>query len=111
MKVRIPPKRVREEFVLTCELKGSQKGINLLSEHYGVKRMRVILDGRKVGNGDLACYCRNKAHFSRKGLNRRNLLHEFYHHLLEAKGIEIPTRIEEKEANNYTKEFLKNIRN
>lgn len=108
MKVRVPPKRVREEFILTCELKGSQKGIDLLSEHYGVKTMKVILDGRRVGNGDLGCYYRNKAYFSRKGLNRRNLLHEFFHHLVETQGIEMPARTEEKGANSYAKAFFKN---
>ena len=107
MKVRVPSKRVREEFFLTCELKGNQKGIDLLSEHYGIRRMKVVLDGRKVGYSNLACYQGNKAFFSRKSLNKRNLLHEFYHHIIIETGIELPERVEEKEANNFAKEFLK----
>ncbi len=74
MKIRVPPKRIREEFILTCELKGSQKGINLLSEHYGIKRMRVILDGRRVGKGDLACYQNNKARAFQTVLLQNNVL-------------------------------------
>jgi hypothetical protein len=107
VKVRIPSKKLRQEFILTCELWGLQKGADLLSKHYGIRRMRVVLDGRRTGNGDLASYHKNKAYFSRKGLNKSNLLHEFYHFLLEKKNIEMPARTEEKEANDYAKGFLK----
>ena len=105
--VKIPPKRVREEFALACKLRGYQRGIDLLSAYYCVKKMKVVLDGRRVGNGDLACYHRNKAYFSRKGLNESNLLHEFCHFLLEKKSFEMPVGTEEREANNYAREFLR----
>jgi hypothetical protein len=77
------------------------------TEYYGVRRMRIVLDGRKVGNGDRACYFRNRAFFSKKGLTRKNVLHELYHHLVEMKGLELPERIEEKQANRYAREFVK----
>jgi hypothetical protein len=69
--------------------------------------MRIILNGRKVGNGYAAYYFENKAHFTQKGLKRRTVLHEFYHHLVEMKGLELPERVEEKQANSYASEFVK----
>jgi hypothetical protein len=105
MQIRIPRKRIREKFHLTYELKGCQKAVDFLTKYYGVRRMRIILNGRKVGSGDDACYFENKAYFTKRGLNRRTVLHELYHHLANSKGLEKPDRIEEKEANNYTKKF------
>jgi hypothetical protein len=49
MQIRIPRKRVREEFLLIYELQGAQKAVNFLTEYYQVKKMKVVLDGRKVG--------------------------------------------------------------
>jgi len=73
--------------------------------------MRIKLDGKRVGarkgNGWLACYSENKAYFTKRGLNKRTVLHEFYHHLVETKGLELPERIEEKQANSYASEFVK----
>jgi hypothetical protein len=69
--------------------------------------MRIILNGRKVGNGDDACYFENKAYFTKRGLNRRTILHELYHHLIKMKGLELPERIEEKQANVYASAFVK----
>jgi hypothetical protein len=106
MPIRVPPKRIREKFLIIYELEGCQIAVNFLTEYYGIKRMRITLNGRKVGNGDDAAYIENKAYFSKKGLNKSTILHELYHHLIEAKGIEMPLRKEEKEANNYAKEFL-----
>jgi hypothetical protein len=107
MRIRVPPKRVREKFHLIYELEGCQKAVNFLSEYYGIKRMRIILNGRKVGNGDDACYFENKAYFTKKGLKKRTVLHELYHHLVTVKSLELPKRLEEKEANNYARDFLK----
>jgi len=33
------------------------------------------------------------------------VLHELYHHLVEAKGLELPEHVEEKEAKRYAKEL------
>jgi hypothetical protein len=68
--------------------------------------MRIVLNGRKVGNGNSTCYSENKAFFTKRGLNRRTVLHEFYHHLVDANGLEMPLRNEEKSANVYAREFL-----
>jgi hypothetical protein len=107
MRIRIPPKRIREKFHLTYELKGCQRAVNFLTEYYGVRRMRIILNGRKVGNGDDACYFENKAYFTKRGLKKRTVLHELYHHLVKMKGLELPERTEEKQANGYASEFVK----
>jgi hypothetical protein len=49
----------------------------------------------------------NNAYFTKRGLNKRTVLHEFYHHLVEMKGLELPERIEEKQANGFASEFVK----
>jgi len=85
MRIRIPRKRIREKFHLTYELKGCQKAVDFLTEYYGVRRMRIILNGRKVGNRDDACYFENKAYFTKRGLKKRTVLHELYHHLVTLK--------------------------
>jgi hypothetical protein len=69
--------------------------------------MKIVLNGRKVGNGDSACYFENKAYFTKRGLNKRTVLHELYHHLANTKGLELSEKMEEKNANRYTSEFLK----
>jgi hypothetical protein len=107
MRIRVPRKRIREKFHLTYELKGCQKAVDFLTEYYGVRRMRIILNGRKVGNGDRACYFESKAYFTKRGLKKRTVLHEFYHHLVKIKRLELPERIEEKQANGYASEFVK----
>ncbi len=48
----IPSKRVVEEFLLTYELKGCQKAVNVLTRYYGIRRMKIVVNGRRVGNGD-----------------------------------------------------------
>lgn len=100
-----PPKRVREEFYLTYELKGCQKAVDYLSNYYGIKRMKIVIDGRRVGNGYEACYDNYVAHFKKKGLNKFNVLHELYHHIAYVNGWEMSLRKEEKEANKYSNIF------
>ena len=107
MRIRVPRKKVREQFLVVYELYGCQRAVNFLSEYYGVKRMRIILNGRKVGRGYEAYYFAGKAYFSKRSLTKRNVLHEFYHHLVETKGLEIPERVEEKQANGYANELVK----
>jgi len=106
MKMRTPPKKIREKFMLTYELKGAQEAVNLLTRYYGIRTMKIVLNGHRVGCGDEACYYRNRAYFTKRGLTKRTVLHELYHHLIDAKGLEKPIRKEEKEANIYAKELL-----
>jgi hypothetical protein len=107
MRIRIPRKKVRERFLLIYELEGCQKATDFLTECYGVRRMKIVPNGRKVGNGDSACYIENKAYFTKRGLNKRTVLHELYHHLVDTKGLELSETMEEKDANSYAREFLK----
>jgi hypothetical protein len=108
MRIRIPSKKVCESFLLTYELEGCQKAVDFLARHYQVRRMRIIVDGRRAGRRNRACYFENRAFFTKKGLNKRFVLHEFYHHLVDTKGWELPSGIEEKDACNYEREFLRN---
>ena len=101
-----PSKRVIEEFLLTYELKGCRKAVNLLTGYYGIKRMKIVVDGRRVGNGDEACYCENEACFTKRGLNKRNVLHELYHHLSYVNNWDVSEREEERQANRYTRKVL-----
>ena len=107
MRIRVPPKRVREEFLLIYELKGCQKAINLLCKYYGVRRMRIVLDGKRTGKTCVAFYENNKAIFRKSSLNKQNITHEFFHHLANCKKLNMTEREEEKEANAFAREFLK----
>jgi hypothetical protein len=105
MRIRLPSKKIREKFLLIYELEGCQKAVDFLTEYYGVRRMRTRLNGRKVGNGDIALYFQNNAYFTKRGLNKRTILHELYHHLVYVSGLEMSRKLEEKNANQYSKDF------
>jgi hypothetical protein len=62
--------------------------------------------GKKKSNRWIACYNKNKAYFTKEGLSKRVVLHELYHHLVECSGLELRSRVEEREANSYAREFL-----
>lgn len=106
MRIRVPSKKVRERFLLVYELEGCQKAVNYLTEYYGVRRMRVILDGKKMGNRDNAFYSENRVYFTKRGLNKRTVLHELYHHLVCVNGFEMSATKEERDANEYARDFL-----
>ena len=63
--------------------------------------------GEKVSNGDIAVYFENKACFTKRGLNKRTVLHELYHHLVYVNGLDMPTRKEEIAANSYARDSLR----
>jgi hypothetical protein len=107
MKIRIPSKKVCEKFHLTYELKGAQKGVDVLTEYYRIPKMKIILDGRKVTKGYLCDYFEGIACFTKKGLNKRNVLHELYHHIVNNKGLETYEKKEEREANRFVREIIK----
>ena len=99
----VPSKKVCEDFRLTYELKGAQKAVDFLSRYYGIRRMRIVVDGRKVGNSYDACYYDYVAYFKKSGLNKGNVLHEFYHHLAYVYELDLSDSREEREANRYAK--------
>jgi hypothetical protein len=107
MQIRIPSKKVRERFLIIYELQGCQKAVNYLTEYYGVKRMKVILDGKRVGKGYTGYYLKNRAYFTKRGLTKRIILHELCHHLVGTKRFKVHERREEKEADYYAREFLR----
>ncbi|MDT8782294.1 MAG: hypothetical protein IAX22_06570 [Candidatus Bathyarchaeota archaeon] len=102
LSVKLPPKRVQEKFLIIYELEGCQKAVDYLTNHYKVRRMKIILDGKKVGakksNNWIGCYSKNKAYFTTRGLKQQVVLHELYHHLVEKNKIKLAIRLEEREA-------------
>ena len=104
MKIRVPSKKVCERFHLTYELKGAQKGVDVLTEYYGIPKMKIIVDGRKVTRGCPCDYFENTACFTKKGMKKRNVLHELYHHIVNNKGLKISERKEEREARRFARE-------
>lgn len=107
MRIRIPPKRIREKFLIVYELDGAKKAVNFLTEYYGVRGMKIVVDGRRVPKGYSGLYSNRKAYFTRRGLRRRIVLHECYHHLAKEKGLELPLNVEERQACTYASEFLR----
>lgn len=69
--------------------------------------MKIILDGKKVTRGHEAHYFENKAYFTKRGLKKKTVLHELYHHLVCVSDLEMSERLEEKEANSFSREFSK----
>ena len=107
MRTLTPSKRVREEFHLTYELQGAQKAVDLLAKYYKIRKMKIIVDGRKAGKRCLAIYCsgEHSAYFKRKAIKKNVVLHEFYHHLIHAKKLKV--KGEENEADKFAKAALK----
>jgi hypothetical protein len=106
LSVKIPSKRIREQFLLMYDLDGCIKAVNFLTQHYRTRRMKIVLDEKRVGNTRAACYCKNRAYFKKMTLKKRIVLHELYHHLIKSKGFELQRETEEKEARIYAREFI-----
>lgn len=68
--------------------------------------MRIFLNGRKVGRSCIAYYLEERAYFKKEGLNKRVVLHELYHHLVDCNDLELRLRAEEREANQYARSFF-----
>jgi hypothetical protein len=109
----IPSRKVCEKFWITYDMKGCQKAVDFLTRHYGIRRMKIVLDGKKVHKKSyLACYYydRHTACFKKKGLTKRNVLHELYHHIVEARGLEMSSTEEERQASMYSCNFTRKAR-
>jgi hypothetical protein len=106
LSIKLPPPKIKENFLIINELEGCKKAVNYLSKYYGVKRMRIVIDSKRVGKWCSGVYLKNYAYFKKEGLKKRVVLHELYHHLVESKGFELETRTEEKEANSFAREFV-----
>ena len=89
------------------ELKRAQKGVDFLTEYYGMPRMKIILNGRRVTRGCECDYFEGIACFTGKLLNKRNVLHELYHHIAENKELDVSERKEEREANMFARKVLR----
>jgi hypothetical protein len=71
--------------------------------------MKIELDGRKVGNGNIAIYFQNRAYFTKRGLKKRTVLHELYHHIAYVNGLQMSSAKEEKAARSYARDFLNRL--
>ena len=92
---------------MVYELGGAQEGVNYLAKYYRVRKMKIVFNGRKVCKDYVAYYLSNKAIFTRTGLEKRTVLHEMYHHLIEVNELDLLSEVEEKEADNYARTFLR----
>ena len=72
--------------------------------------MMIMMDGRKVTKGYTCDYFEGIACFTRKGLNKRNVLHELYHHIVNNKGLDISEKKEEREANRFARGVIRSRR-
>jgi hypothetical protein len=68
----------------------------------------MILDGRRVAKDSECDYLDSVARFTKTGLNKQNILHELYHHIIEHLEIEISEKKEEKEAEIFVNHYRKN---
>jgi hypothetical protein len=107
MRIRFPSRNVCERFHLTYELEGAQKGANVLTRYYRVRKMKIIVDGRKVYKAYLAEYVSNAAYFKRREIRKRLVLHELYHHIVEAKRLTMPSYEEERRADEFARKIMK----
>ena len=89
------------------DLEGCIKAVNYLTQHYRIRRMKIVVDEKRVGKIPAACYCKNHAYFKKMTLKKRIVLHELYHHLIKTKGFELQRKTEEKEARAYAREFIR----
>jgi len=78
-----------------------------MTEHYRIPKMKIILDGRKVTKGYKCDYFEGIACFTKKGLNKKNVLHELYHHIANNKGIELSEKMEERKASRFASEVMR----
>jgi hypothetical protein len=69
--------------------------------------MKLIVDGRRVIRGCDGVYFENIACFTKSCLNRQNVLHELYHHMVGNKGFEISKKKEEQEACRFARDVIK----
>ncbi len=106
MQIKVPPRQIREKFLLIYELEGCKSATDYLTKYYRARKMRIVLNGRKVGNGDIAVYFQNRAYFTKRGLTKRTVLHELYHHLIYVNGLNVSGTREERAANSYSKVFM-----
>jgi len=107
MRIGVPSKRVLEKFHLTYELEGAQKAVNVLTDYYQIPKMTIIVDGRRVMRGCDGVYFEGVACFTKSGLNKQNILHELYHHIVENLDLEIPEKKEEREAERFVNRIIK----
>ena len=49
--MKLPPKKIIREFFPIYESEGVQRALNFLTKYYGIRRIKIVVDGRRVGFG------------------------------------------------------------
>jgi hypothetical protein len=110
MRKRIFPRReICERFYLIYELEGCQKAVDFLTRYYGIRRMWIVLNGKRVKSYS-AIYENNKSYFRKNGLTKRIVLHELYHHIVDCYKLEMTATEEERNANYFARSVIKKAR-
>jgi len=108
LKLRLPSRRICEKFRLVYELEGAQKGVDVLTRYYRVRRMKIVVDGRRLSKKyAIAEYWKNTGVFIMKRICKGDVLHELYHHLVEAKGLKVKRKDEERQADEFARKVVR----
>jgi hypothetical protein len=86
----------------------------MLSNDHGTEGRKYLKKGLQfVSDGDIDNAV--EAFFTRRGLNKRTILRDLYHHLVHVNGFEMSKAVEERAANSYARfsglAFCKSLRN
>jgi hypothetical protein len=79
----------------------STERVGVLTEYDRIPIMKIIVDGRRIIRGCDGVYFEKTSCLTKNGLNKRNVLHELYHHIVENMGLKIPEKKEEQEAERF----------
>ena len=105
----IPPKSVCQD-AMSMLGGGYYTGmLGLLSDYYGISRLRLFHNAKKVPEGAIACYHRSEgvAYSKHATIDSESVLHELFHHLVTQKVVMLYAgQDEEKLAAKYAQIFL-----
>lgn len=99
----IPTKEICEGFKNLCTNKSVQDAVDMLCRYYRIPTMKTIfyeiVSSDKICKNARAVYYTAEltAYFDKTGYSQQTILHEFYHHLVNA-GIAYASTDEEEEA-------------
>jgi len=105
----VPPASVCEDVASMMDGIDSYTGfLGRLSEYYGCESMGFFVD-KTINAKYLAVYypTLKEAHSRTNTLERRDVLHEFFHHLVNLNVVVINKKDEEKLADKYADAFLR----
>jgi hypothetical protein len=104
----LPSERFCERLNLEYELHGCLEAVRTCGSYYHIKNMWIVVDGRNVFYYAEALYGYEiyTASFRRRGINKHNVYHEFFHHLMNCCGYEFDAERQEVEADQYASKVI-----